>query len=141
MVLCELHPEALSKLDRVGDTLNGSSLCGPGAEDQPAKLVVVGKHLVDGVVHVVVIFSHVLDNLDLGRWIRVTHLFVSCYDCRCCPGPSILDFFSDFPRHTDRVGDLTQATSGHLSGLPWRVLLFGRVASCLQVRERRTGRS
>ena len=58
----------------------------------------------------VVIFVHVLDDLDFARGIRVVHHFVGvvCDRCRC---PSPVDIFCNFPRHSNLVRDLTQTSS------------------------------
>ena len=136
MILWQLHPEPLSQLDCIWDTLYSFSLCSARSEYQSAKLVVIRKHLVNWVVHMVVIFGHILNDLDFCGWIWVIKNFiVVCNSCRC---PSPVYIFSDFTRHSNWVRDLTQTSSRHLSWLAWRILLFRRVTA-LEHREGWTG--
>ena len=141
LVLRELHSQPLAELDGVGDVLHGASLRHPRPEHESGELVVVGEHFIDSMVHMVIVLVHILNYSDF-RWrvpdIKWIHLVLRRGAGACCS--SSIDVVCNFALDAHGVRDLTQAACRHLARLPRRILLFGRVASGLEVRESRAGR-
>lgn len=114
LIFCKLYTKTLPKFNCIRYIADGCFLCASGTENKSSKLVVVGEHFVDWVIHVVVILCNVLNYLNLRWLISLSKRIQSFFMLRgkstsCCT--ITIDIFCDTSLYSHCVRYLAQ-TSG-----------------------------